>query len=717
MAAIVLRPAKSPPSAKPESRGGWRLRTLEGLHPERLETDRASLLTVGEPVTCVLALPAGDRALIGTASGRLLDFHPTQGGFGEPILAHADGVRGLSVSADGKTILSWGGDGTLSLWSDDLEPILTVERCRITAASISPDGKRFAYAESHGRLVLRKTVDAEILGELSGPDEETSACRLLPNGEFLTGTSGGISASWSFELRRLLRANRGHTGPIVTIESQAGAAWYLTGSSDGQVRFWNGRHKEAGRDPWSLPPISSGCFADGGRLFLTTHGDGQLRAFDVATGRERDSFDAGLGPLVGLAVFERDRLVTAFSANGAVARFPLDAIGRIDWVHRHAGDVYALVSSLDNVGLLSAGHDGRIRIWDRATRGESAVLDLGRGPQTALEPAPDGVNLGIGGADGMIRLWSTRSNRLELEMAAHKAPISALRFLGDGTYLLSSGWDGKIHLWNLLKARRVATFDGHSREVAGIEVAADERRFYSAGWDGLLLAWDLGSFRSGVGKELIRWETPALPMLSLALRPDGDELVTGGADGQLRFGPARHAGNAVAISRHRTEITWCRYRHDGSLLLAADRLGVVSATGVSSKRKLGGDSSDSANRTPPPNPDSFPSLDDEVLDSPVSAGMISLDGRLAAFGHQDGRVSWMSIPSDAGPGWLVADTIRKPGSILLGGGHNDVHPLVCTICGREERLRPNQLGKPWTCSGCRANWNLHATARRHELNY
>ena len=71
----------------------------------------------------------------------------------------------------------------------------------------------------------------------------------------------------------------------------------------------------------------------------------------------------------------------------------------------HKGQVNAITAFPEGRRLLSASHDGAIRIWDLANGRETAALDWTIGPITALAFAPDGLTCAAAGAKGRVVLW------------------------------------------------------------------------------------------------------------------------------------------------------------------------------------------------------------------------------------------------------------------------------------------------------------------------
>lgn len=170
------------------------------------------------------------------------------------------------------------------------------------------------------------------------------------------------------------------------------------------------------------------------------------------------------------------------------------ATGAVQHVFRHAPrDVYAAALSHDGARLLAGDIDGRLVVWDVASRAELAT-------------------------------W-----------VAHEDSVTDAAFLPDGR-LVSVGGDGALRVWSA-DGTRGLSLEGDGRRLRALTVSPDGRLVVTAS-DELLTSWDLAA-------EAPRWTVDHPQGLAdVAFEPDGAHLLTLGGDGTLRRWRA-HTGELV----------------------------------------------------------------------------------------------------------------------------------------------------------------------------
>lgn len=161
-----------------------------------------------------------------------------------------------------------------------------------------------------------------------------------------------------------------------------------------------------------------------------------------------------------------------------------------------------------------------------------------RGPITAMALRSDAGLLVSGNRAGTLFLWDLATAQLCAEVSAHVGQVTGLvaieRFGQLGRRLISTGADGQLHCWRLYagpwgrpRLVRRQTLTAHDGAVSA--VSAQSKRLITAGVDGCLKSWQL-DWR---GRLHCIEQIPAHTgeVTAVALRPDGDLVVSGGQDG------------------------------------------------------------------------------------------------------------------------------------------------------------------------------------------
>ena len=191
----------------------------------------------------------------------------------------------------------------------------------------------------------------------------------------------------------------------------------------------------------------------------------------------------------------------------------------------HGGPVRAIAISADGKSVVSGSFDTAAIRWSLASQSAEQVLRFHADAVNAVAFLKDGP-VATAGADGKIAIWTEGRPQPDNILEGHSAPIVALALSPDGAMLASAAWDSTVRLWPLGSGEQ-RVLEGHTQNVNGVAFAPDGKSLISVGYDLTVRIWPLPDGPPDI-------ITLPAPLNAVAIAPDG-EIVTGGADGKVRF--------------------------------------------------------------------------------------------------------------------------------------------------------------------------------------
>lgn len=161
----------------------------------------------------------------------------------------------------------------------------------------------------------------------------------------------------------------------------------------------------------------------------------------------------------------------------------------------HDQGVTSLAFSADRRWLASAGRDGTVQLWDTAARRPlGPVLSGHTDSVTTLAFSPDGRTLASGDSGGSILLWDVSTRKAAGAPLPRKhGAVTALAFDPGGASLASADGFGIVVLWNLRTPERVGISFSEGRffvRALAFSPRGDATAFGFSG--GNLIRWEVG---------------------------------------------------------------------------------------------------------------------------------------------------------------------------------------------------------------------------------
>jgi WD40 repeat protein len=267
------------------------------------------------------------------------------------------------------------------------------------------------------------------------------------------------------------------------------------------------------------------AFSPDGRHALSGAGDGTVRLWKVATGRELRRFSGKDKPVTGVAFSPDGRRALTGSVDGTVRLWDVET-GRAIRVLKGEPWVHRVAFSPDGRRGLSNG-TGAMRLWDLESGKE-----LRRSPPGGVGVAfsPDGRRALSGGAeDALVRLWDVKTGAELRRLRGHTRFVTGVVFLPDGRQALSCSHDQTLRLWDLDSGQEIRRFSGHTFAVQSVAITRDGKFGLSGSADQTIRLWDLQT-----GKELHCF-TGTDGVRGVAISPDGKFGLSSSEDNTVRL--------------------------------------------------------------------------------------------------------------------------------------------------------------------------------------
>lgn len=174
--------------------------------------------------------------------------------------------------------------------------------------------------------------------------------------------------------------------------------------------------------------------------------------------------------------------------------------------------------------LAAAFSDGRVRLWETATRRELPVKLPSKWPLNDLAWMGDATTLLVGGFEQHVLIWSLDDGAAR-KMPMFEAPVVAMAVRPQKPEMLLSLSNGELWWIDLQAGDRVSVPTGHTGVVKVIRFHPDGDSFVTGGADQQLV-WHNADTRQVVRKVAAHQHE----ISSLSFTPDGRRLVSGSWD-------------------------------------------------------------------------------------------------------------------------------------------------------------------------------------------
>lgn len=241
---------------------------------------------------------------------------------------HSGSIYALSISSDGQTLVSGSRDKTLKVWhlhtittynsnstnrliGDGLIDTLTGHSDSINAVSISPNGKIIVSGSEDNTIKLWDLNTGECLATLEGHEAGVRAVAISPDGQLLvSGSADNTIKLWqlpSVENEPIcpdpIYTLTGHSGDVKCLEISHDGQILASGSQDKTIKLWNletGELKTTLVEHWR--EVNHLVISPDGRNLISCSGDETIQVWQLETLKLLHSFEGHQGAVAVVAI-------------------------------------------------------------------------------------------------------------------------------------------------------------------------------------------------------------------------------------------------------------------------------------------------------------------------------------------------------------------------------------------------------------------------------
>jgi WD40 repeat protein len=484
-------------------------------------------------VRSVAVTANGRRAVSGSTDNTLLLWDLQVGRVLREFTGHSGWVLAVAATANGRYAVSGSFDRTVKVWdleSGRVEHTLTGHKQHVLAVAVTLDGLRAVSGSYDCTIKVWDLKSGRLERTLEGHSRSVGAVAVTSDGRTISGSLDKTVRVWDTESGTTLKVLEGHERLVSAVAVAPNGQIAVSGSDDNTIKVWN---LDAGRLERTIEAKCGSVFSisvtNDAKRIISGSRDKTIRIWDLRDGRLIHSFVGHIQPVTSLALIADGSRVISGSDDGTLKIWELNQANVRAAQRTHLAPVQSVAVIPATCELVSVSHDNVVKILDRTGEHERKAFHVTPGSSRAIAVIPKSRGVVLGSFQNTFQAWDIDSGSVMMTFVGN-SDAGALAVTPDGHRVISGSGDGTLNIWEIKTGRKLETSKSRTSGVRALAIATDNRRVIFGSDDGTLTVWDLDS-----REELAFNSRHAGPVTAVALTPDGRTCVSSSHDKCVRL--------------------------------------------------------------------------------------------------------------------------------------------------------------------------------------
>jgi WD40 repeat protein len=466
--------------------------------------------TAPAAVNSVAIAPDGTKFAAGMTSNDILLWNLGDYSAAGTLGGHTSGVNAVVFSPDSQKLASASADKSVRIWrvSDGISLQTLTDTAGVGSVVFAADNVTVCSGNNSGVIrIWNATTGGAALRSITGSagfSSQTIALTISPDGTRLS--AGYAQTDTKIHTWRINDA-----APLLTVETgftvaslvSDGTQIYSTDAAN-HVNIWASANlASAGALPIPFASaVSTVTTNPTGSVVVTGSYDGQVKFWNPITGALLSTIVPVSGTTaadkINALAFSRDG--TQFAIAGVVPNSSFgNDVGYL-WIYKAADNTLIRVVTVTASSLaytqgdtmLAAGVGNNINLYQTSNMALVQTLTGHTGTVNAIAISPDGTKLASGSSDSTVKTWNLATFLPLRTLAGHVGSILSVNFSPDGLTLADAGSDSKSLLWRIEDGAKLQTFT-HTESVQTAVISRDGKQVATGSTDRHLKIWNAAS--------------------------------------------------------------------------------------------------------------------------------------------------------------------------------------------------------------------------------